>query len=351
VIGDVAHAVAGVLIAALALYLLGGGADFGGGIWELFAFGRGGPAQRRLIEREIGPIWEANHVWFIFVFTVYFAAFPPAFAATVRALFLPLTWYAIGIVARGAAFTFRHYAPNGAHRKVWSPAFAAASVACPFLLGAMGAAMLRETPLDAPLFDAFTVVSGLFVVALLAALAAVYLSVAAARSPAPAEPDAETGSAPAEAFRKRAIAALAIAGMLGTLALVLAHRALNAALAFRLLLLWASSAVFGLAAAVAVFLRAFRVGRVLTAGLVVLVVVGWAFAKGQRLVTTSAEVWTVDNAKAHAATLTTLLGSIGLGALLLVPSLVLLYRVFASAPKDVTPTVRATARATPAKHT
>jgi hypothetical protein len=68
------------LVGALTCYLLTGGADFGAGIWTLFAFGRSGQRQRALIDQAIGPIWEANHVWLIVAVTILFTAFPPAFA-------------------------------------------------------------------------------------------------------------------------------------------------------------------------------------------------------------------------------------------------------------------------------
>jgi cytochrome d ubiquinol oxidase subunit II len=83
--------IAGVMISALILYALLGGADYGGGVWDLFAFGKRAPAQRALIAQAIGPVWEANHVWLILVIVVLFTAFPPAFAAISTALHIPLT--------------------------------------------------------------------------------------------------------------------------------------------------------------------------------------------------------------------------------------------------------------------
>ena len=81
------HVVAAVMLAGLVLYVLGGGADFGGGVWDLLASGPRKKAQRAAIERAIGPVWEANHVWFVFVFVLLFAAFPPAFARVTTARF------------------------------------------------------------------------------------------------------------------------------------------------------------------------------------------------------------------------------------------------------------------------
>lgn len=84
--------------------LLTGGADFGGGIWDLFAIGRRAKAQRALITEAIAPIWEANHVWLIVIVVLFFVAFPMAFAAISTALHIPLTLMLIGIVLRGSAF-------------------------------------------------------------------------------------------------------------------------------------------------------------------------------------------------------------------------------------------------------
>src|SRR5687768_9106730 len=95
------------LVGALTCYLLTGGADFGAGIWTLFAFGRSGQRQRALIDQAIGPIWEANHVWLIVAVTILFTAFPPAFAVIATGLHIPLSLMLVGIVLRGTAFAVR----------------------------------------------------------------------------------------------------------------------------------------------------------------------------------------------------------------------------------------------------
>ena len=111
-----AELLGGVILAALVCYALFAGADFGGGIWDLLATGPRRRAQRELVERAIGPIWEANHVWLILVVVVLFTAFPVAFAAISTTLFVPLTALLFGIVLRGAAFTFRAYDEGVAYR-------------------------------------------------------------------------------------------------------------------------------------------------------------------------------------------------------------------------------------------
>ena len=124
----VADWVALVMLGALVFYALGAGADFGGGVWDLLVTGPRAAEQRRLIERAIGPIWEANHVWLILVVVLLFSAFPPAYAAASVALHVPLTLLLFGVVLRGSAFVFRHYSADDAvaqHR--WGRLFAIAS--------------------------------------------------------------------------------------------------------------------------------------------------------------------------------------------------------------------------------
>src|SRR5690349_23158111 len=99
----------GAIMAALCLYAIFGGADFGGGVWDLLASGPRRAEQRALIEKAIGPIWETNHVWLILVVVLLFAAFPPAFAAVTVALHVPLTLFLVGVIFRGSAFTFRAF--------------------------------------------------------------------------------------------------------------------------------------------------------------------------------------------------------------------------------------------------
>ncbi len=171
--------VLGIIAIALVAYVLGGGADFGAGLWDLLARGPRAKEQRALIENEIGPVWEANHVWFIFVFVLLFTGFPSAFTVITSGLFTVLTVYAVGLVLRGTSFTFRHYDSRRAFKRPWGVAFSLSSLLCPFLLGFMGALLLRDAPLDERPIDLFTVTSGLLVLALVAALAASYLTVAA----------------------------------------------------------------------------------------------------------------------------------------------------------------------------
>jgi cytochrome bd ubiquinol oxidase subunit II len=119
----------GLLFAALVLYAVLGGADYGGGVWDLLAFGPRAREQRGLIETAIGPVWEANHVWLIFMIVLLFTAFPRAFAALSTALHIPLTLMLLGIVLRGTSFTFRQYhSEDDTVQRRWGRLFAISSV-------------------------------------------------------------------------------------------------------------------------------------------------------------------------------------------------------------------------------
>ena len=101
-----AYSILLILWLSLIVYAVLGGADFGGGIWDFFASGPQAKRQRRLIGQALGPVWEANHVWLIFLIVGLFAAFPLAFSVLSTALIVPFTLALIGIVLRGAAFIF-----------------------------------------------------------------------------------------------------------------------------------------------------------------------------------------------------------------------------------------------------
>lgn len=185
------------LVGALTFYLLTGGADFGAGVWSLFAFGRNAQKQRALIDQAIGPIWEANHVWLIVAVTILFTAFPPAFAVIATGLHIPLSLMLIGIVLRGTAFAVRtHDITSGSDGSsttpvIWRYVFAGSSVITPALLGvnlgAVASGRLAEVSSTASFTDRFVapwlapfpLSVGILTIALVAYLAAVYLLVEA----------------------------------------------------------------------------------------------------------------------------------------------------------------------------
>jgi cytochrome d ubiquinol oxidase subunit II len=313
------------ILVALVLYALLGGADFGGGIWDLLASGSRKGEQRALVERAIGPIWEANHVWLVLVVVVLFTGFPRAFAAISVELFVPLVLLLVGIVLRGAAFTFRTYdRPEDRVQARWGLLFSVSSVLAPLVLGvvvgALASGRVRVAAEGArPLawLAPFPLAVGLFAAALFAYLAAAYLAVEAE---GPLRDD----------FRRRAIAA----GLA-----VFACAAAAAALSFReapVVFHGLTGRHFSLplhlgtgAAAVTAFLMLFR-GRVraarAAAGVqVALIVAGWGASQYPWLVVPDV---TLASASAPRATQVALLWALAGGGVLLFPALAVLFRVF-----------------------
>src|SRR5688572_13891196 len=120
----------------LVVYSVTGGADLGAGFWSLCASGSRKHEQRAAVEKAIAPIWEANHVWLIFVIVLMFSGFSRAFSVLGIALHIPIGFALLGIVFRGSAYTFRAYGIQGKRASVrWERVFAWASVATPFFLG------------------------------------------------------------------------------------------------------------------------------------------------------------------------------------------------------------------------
>jgi hypothetical protein len=220
---DLAFANGAVLLAGVVLYALLGGADFGGGIWDLLARGPRADRQRQEIARAIGPIWEANHVWLIFSIVVAFTVFPKVFAIVSVALYIPLSLALLGIVLRGAAFVFRAYAHDVTRaQQGWGAVFAIASTATPVMLGTCaGAVASGEIRVVDGEFrgsywttwlSPFPIVIGLLSLATCAYLAAVYMTVETRRK-------GELG----EDFRRRALGAGAAFTILSLIALPLAR--------------------------------------------------------------------------------------------------------------------------------
>jgi cytochrome bd ubiquinol oxidase subunit II len=178
-----AIAVAAILVVVIAAYALFGGADFGGGIWDLLAGGaERGAAPRELIDESITPVWEGNHVWLVFILVLTWTAFPPAFAAIFTALFVPLALSILGIVLRGTGFAFRHTAQRLRMRQFTGATFAAASLITPFFMGTVvGAIVTGQVPVHPAgnVLAAWTsptaILTGFLFVAACAYISAVYL--------------------------------------------------------------------------------------------------------------------------------------------------------------------------------
>ncbi len=182
---DPAQAVALVMLLSLTVYALLGGADYGAGVWDLFAFGDRAKAQRDLIAHAIGPVWEANHVWLIVVIVLFFTGFPPAFAEVMTAMHVPLSLMLVGVVLRGSAFTFRSYDNTEVGKRRWSRLFSVPSVLTPILLGSVvgSTATGRLDGAGHRVFDAwygpFPLAVGVWTLSIFAFLAAVYLTLEA----------------------------------------------------------------------------------------------------------------------------------------------------------------------------
>jgi cytochrome d ubiquinol oxidase subunit II len=174
-----AHGVLLVIFAGLAAYAVLGGADFGAGIWYGLATGRHRHEYRALALRAMGPFWEANHTWLVFVLIGLFSGFPGVFAGYSRALLLPLALAVTAIVLRGAAFAF---VGAGSPRR-WGAIFAVSSLAAPYPFGSAAGAMLAGAlPADggggllAPFLTPVAVAAGLLATVVSAFVAAVLLS-------------------------------------------------------------------------------------------------------------------------------------------------------------------------------
>ncbi|HQY31410.1 MAG TPA: cytochrome d ubiquinol oxidase subunit II [Thermomicrobiales bacterium] len=326
---DLAFAAGGLLLLGVILYALLAGADFGGGIWDLLARGPRADRQRQEIARAIGPIWEANHVWLIFTIVVAFSAFPDVYAGLSTALFIPLSLILVGIVLRGAAFVFRAYAHDVVQaQQAWGAVFAIASVGTPFLLGmcagaiATGEIRIVDGEVQSSLWSTwlapFPIVVGLVSLATCAFLAAVYLT-----------NDVRGQIDLAEDFRIRALGAGIAAIGLALVALVLARSQAP--------VIWHGMTdrdvwtviPLGVALAVlsgwAVWNRHYPLARVSAAAEVIVLIVGWALAQYPYLVVPDL---TYQNAAASDAMLKVSLIAFGIGSLLLIPSLALLFALF-----------------------
>ena len=326
---------AGMIVVSLGAYVLLGGADFGGGVWDLIARGPRRADQRALIAQALGPVWEANHVWLILVIVLLFTCFPPAFAALSITLHIPLALMLIGIVMRGAAFTFRSYdSKRDEVQRRWGRIFAIASLITPILLGVcVGAIAAGRIPTGtsfgfspgtfvesfvAPWATWFGLWIGLMTLALFALLAAVYLTLEAS------DPGLR------EDFRARALVAegavVATAGM----ALVAAHGAAPLVREGLLRGGTAAAIIVGtlLAAAAtvwAMWTRRFAIARLAAAGQASVILWGWPVAQYPYMLPPHT---TIAESAAPPVTLRLVLGALVVGGAVLFPSLAYLFRVF-----------------------
>ena len=328
--------------AALIAYAVLGGADFGGGIWDLLASGSRAERQRAVIARGMGPVWESNNVWLIFVLVVTWTAFPIVYAGISTALFIPITLAVIGIVLRGAAFSFRsNYGREVGSGVRWGYVFSIASTITPFLFGTIAGALasgnirvstgpslqVQDNPWTT-WTTPFALTCGLFAVALCSVLAATYLTIDARKA---------GDDAVAEDFRLRALVAGAVTAALGALAAVLAiseaptlwQGLIGKALPFAV-----AAVVIGLATAAALLRHLDYLARVLVAAETACIFLAWGVAQWPYLIVPDV---TVDNGASPASVLGPLLIVSVLGLVILLPSLWYLFTVVKRTPRPSTP--------------
>jgi cytochrome bd ubiquinol oxidase subunit II len=324
-----------VLALGFVMYALFGGADFGGGIWTALASGPRKRQQREALFDAIGPVWETNHVWLIFVVVTMFTAFPTGFADLFIALMTPLVLALVGINFRGAAFAFRHFSRKSVTELTLSVmVFEIASILTPFALGmaVTAAAAGKITIVNGQLtagfqawINPFTLMGGLDGMAICAALAPVYMAVRV------------TGKLQ-EDFRTRSLVAGITLGVLAALTIPVAH---YQSPLFAERLLHSGAGVFvalavlgGLVSQLLLWRRLFLPAQIGVAGTVVMMLAGFAAAMNPDLIIGQL---TFKAAAAPRPALVAFLSVLPLGAIILVPSLFYLYWTFRGEPDPAVP--------------
>jgi len=321
--------VAGCMMVSLILYALLGGADFGGGMWDLLAAGPRAERQRKAVAEAIGPIWETNHVWLILVIVILFTGFPAAFAGIMTALNIPVTAMLIGIVLRGSAFIFRKYASQEeAVRRRWSKVFGIASFWTPLfqgvILGALATGQIHivdgqvVTGFFAGWVSLFAFACGVFTLVLFSFLAATYLALHLE-----AEPDLQND------FRLRALGSGLCLGPVTAVVFFASWH--DAPELFHGLTQWwapvllACVSALAILALIALWRKWFALARVAAIGQVALILAGWFLGQYPDLV--SPDI-TLYNSHAPEITLRLLMWALGAGAVVLFPSLAFLFHLF-----------------------
>ncbi len=317
--------IAVVLMLAVVAYAVFGGADFGAGFWDLIAGGpERGRGPRQVIERAIGPVWEGNHVWLIFIFVVLWTGFPDVYASITLTLYVPLAIAALGIVFRGASFAFRKVVVSLRYRRIFGALFASSSVLVPYCMGAIvGGIASGEVPSGGEAGDPWdswinptSVVSGVLAVAVVAYLSAVYL-VWDARHQGEADM--------VEYFRRRAMVAAVVVGVIAIAGLIVLHS--DASYVFdglksRGLALVIVTALSGAGALLLLVRGAARGARLLAMLAVASLVASWGAAQWPYLLPESMKV---ADAAAPSGTLQALLVAVVAAVVIVMPGFGILY--------------------------
>ena len=314
-------------LAGLVLYTVLGGADFGAGLWQLLSGpGSRGRAIRDHAHHAMAPVWEANHVWLIFVLTVAWTAFPEVVGSLASTLTVPISVAALGIIFRGLAYALQSATDVPHERRVIDTTFAVSSILTPFMLGAaVGAIASRRVPIGNAAGDLVTswvnptsILTGCLAVAVGAFLAAVYLAADAARL---GDVDLE------HAFRLRALVTGVLTGALAVAGLAVMHsdarhiyRGLTSGYGLAAVIV---SVVAGLGTLALVWRSRFQPARLSAAVAVAAIIAGWAAAQRPTVL----PGLTLHEAAASRETLIAVIVAVLGGGIILAPSLGLLFRL------------------------
>jgi cytochrome d ubiquinol oxidase subunit II len=336
------NAMLAIIVLSLLAYALLAGADFGGGFWDLVAGigpsrGKRGrdhdpEGQRKLISASLGPVWEANHVWLIFVIVCVFSAFPTAFGTIATSLELPLGLALIGIVLRGAAYVYRAYGDGAAlPDQWWGRIFAGASVLTPFMFGVSGAALAtgdlgpHSTPTE-PFHSAFALTAGVLAVVVTAFLAAVYLCHNAAQHSSTVHL--------VRVFRSKAMGMAVAAGLIALVMLVFFYRdapVVASRFTDRCIPIAAVSAACGIGSLVVLWREHYVLARATAAVAVAALIGGWVTAQYPDVLT---GVYTASQAAAPPQSVDAMLIAMSFGMAVVLPSFYLLLKVFSRPAVD-----------------
>jgi cytochrome d ubiquinol oxidase subunit II len=318
--------VAAALFAGVVAYGLFGGADFGTGFFDLTAgSSTRGAELRTLVDHSIGPVWEANHVWLIFVLVTWWTAFPTTFAAATETLFVPFLLALLGIVLRGAAFAFRKYSGTLAQARLFGAVFAGSSLIAPFFFGTIaGAIASGRVPADgngdlwASWLTPTSLFGGVIAVGTCSFLAGVFLTADAERSRHPEL---------TATLRRRTLTVGLVTGAVVFAALVPITRdatTLSDGLTGRAAPLVVISGLAGAATLVLVFMWRFSPARLSALVAVATVLLGWGVAQYPWLLV---DETTIEDGAGADATLVALLVAVGLAVVLVLPALGYLFRL------------------------
>jgi cytochrome bd ubiquinol oxidase subunit II len=332
--------VAAALFAGVVAYGLFGGADFGSGFFDLTAGGTAGGAElRTLVDHSIGPVWEANHVWLIYVLVTWWTGFPGTFAAAMNTLFVPFLLALLGIVLRGAAFAFRKYSGTLGQARLFGAVFAGSSLIAPFFLGTVAGALASgRVPADgngdlwASWLTPTSLFGGAIAVGTCSFLAGIFLTA-----------DAEHGghATLAATLRRRTLAVGLVTGAVVFVALLpISHDAptLSAGLTGRAAPLVVLSGLAG-AATLALLVRTrYGAARITAVLAVAAVLMGWGVGQYPWLLVDQV---TIEQGAGADSTLTALLVAVGLAVVVVLPPLVYLFRFTQQHPVETPPGARA----------